>query len=143
MEHKILHGLKSTARYIIIILMFLLVLSMILGTGHLFIQIFQMIVSPDPYPFLINVEDLYIVFSILLIIVVGYELFKSMFLILNNDKIPVKSILKIAAIAMANKVITTNFKHAEMSTEISIGVILFAIGVAYYFFSKDSSADAE
>lgn len=73
----------------------------------------------------------------------GYELFKSMFLILNNDKIPVKSILKIAAIAMANKVITTNFKHAEMSTEISIGVILLAIGVAYYFFSKDSSADAE
>ena len=110
MEQKSLKLLKGITKLIIISLMFVLVFAMLLGTFDLFVLFYKQIVSPDPFPFLIRIEDLYATFTAILIIVVGYELFKSMILILNHDKIPVKPILKIASIALANKIIALNIK---------------------------------
>lgn len=138
MEYKILKTLKTISKYIIIALMLILVLSMVLGTIDLVVVLGQSILSSDPYILLINVEDLYTVFSVILIIVVGYELFKSMSLLLHHDKIPVKSILQIAVIAMANKVITLNIKHITLDLMLGLSALILGIGVAFYFFNKSS-----
>lgn len=118
-------------------LMFILVASMLLGTIDLFIVFYNNVTSPDPYSGVINVEDLYKIFSVLLIIVVGYELFKSMLLILGSDKIPVKSILKIASIALANKIITLNIKAVEVEEMLGLAALIIAIGASFFFYNKE------
>lgn len=138
MEQRIVKSLKVTSKIILITLMFILILSMILGTADLIINFIKVVISPSPYYLLINVEELYAIFSVLLIIIVGYELFKSMTLILNHDKIPVRSILQIAVIAMANKIITLNIKTVSLEIMIGLGVIIASLGIAFYFYNKTS-----
>lgn len=138
MEKYFFKGIKKAARMIIILLMLLLVISLMLGSVDLILEVYNRIASPDPYPFVIKTEDLYEIFSVLLIIIVGYELFGSMHLILNSEEIPVKPIIKVAAIAMANKIITLNIKDVNWNELLGIAALFIAIGVTYYFFNKDS-----
>ena len=138
MVKKLNHILKQVARYTILALMIILVISMVLGTLDLIIEdVALKVISPDPYPFLIKTEDLYAIFSMVLIIIVGYELFKSLYIIMQSNQMPVKSITKVAAMAMANKVITLNLKDVEPIELFGISALILAIGISYYYFQKD------
>lgn len=140
-EEQLLNGYKHISKIIILILMFVLISGMTLATIRLIILFVNLVVTPDPIPYLINLDDMYTVFTWLLIIVVGYELFKSLTLLLKHDQIPVKSILKIAAIAIANKVITTNIKTIDLQAMIGVSVLIASVGLTFFFFSKDSDSD--
>ncbi|MBU3677594.1 MAG: hypothetical protein FGM54_10525 [Chitinophagaceae bacterium] len=138
MEKRILDVMKNGSRWIIIFLMIMLMLSMILGAIDLLIDVFTMIFSQDPYLVVMKVNDLYSIFSVIIIIIVGYELFKSMYLILKSDQIPVKSIIKIAAIAIGNKVITLNIKESPHLELFGLAALILSIGAAYFFFNHDT-----
>jgi uncharacterized membrane protein (DUF373 family) len=140
-EEKLMNGYKYISKIIILTLMFVLIAGMTLATIRLIILFVNLVVTPDPIPYLINLDDMYTVFTWLLIIVVGYELFKSLTLLLKHDQIPVKSILKIAAIAIANKVITTNIKTINLQAMIGVSVLIASVGLTFFFFSKDSDSD--
>lgn len=140
MQEKIVKSLKTFSNYIILVLLILLVTSMFLGTGHILLLFYQFISSPNPNYFLINIEDLHKVFSVLLIMLVGHELFKSITLLLNHENIPVKSILKIAAIAIANKIITLDLEHLNVNMLLGLSAVLVCIGITFFFFSKESEA---
>lgn len=140
LQQQFLKVVKPIANFIVLILMALLVISMILGTTHLIVLFYDIVVSPDPYLGLVNVEDLYTIFSVLLILLVGYELFKSIILIVKHEDIPVKSILKIAAIALANKVITLNIKSIDANALFGLSSLLIALGIAFFFFDKEKEA---
>ena len=133
-----MQGLKKIARYTILTLSVVLVISMVLGTADLILEdVLVKITTRDPYPMLIKTEELYTIFSMVLIIIVGYELFKSLYIILYSNQMPVKSILKVAAIAMANKMITLNLKEVEPIELFGIASLIICIGVAYFLFHKD------
>ena len=136
-----MNGYKHISKIIILTLMFVLISGMTLATIRLIILFVNLVVTPDPVPYLINLDDMYTVFTWLLIIVVGYELFKSLTLLLKHDQIPVKSILKIAAIAIANKVITTNIKTINLQAMIGVSVLIASVGLTFFFFSKDADSD--
>lgn len=140
-EEKLMNGYKHISKIIILTLMFVLISGMTLATIRLIILFVNLVVTPDPVPYLINLDDMYTVFTWLLIIVVGYELFKSLTLLLKHDQIPVKSILKIAAIAIANKVITTNIKTINLQAMIGVSVLIASVGLTFFFFSKDADSD--
>jgi len=140
LQQQFLKVVKPVANFIILVLMALLVISMILGTTHLIVLFYDIVASPDPYFGLVNVEDLYTIFSVLLILLVGYELFKSIILIVKHEDIPVKSILKIAAIALANKVITLNIKSIDINVLFGLSSLLIALGIAFFFFDKEKDA---
>jgi uncharacterized membrane protein (DUF373 family) len=138
MEKHIITGMKWLSRWIIVALTVALVISMFCGTADLlFESVFKTIFSRDPYPLLIKTEELHAIFSMILIIIVGYELFKSLSIILHSNQMPVKSITKVAAIAMANKVITLNLKEIEPIELFGISSIIIAIGLSYFLFQKD------
>jgi uncharacterized membrane protein (DUF373 family) len=138
MEKHIITGMKWLSRWIIVALTVALVISMFCGTADLLFEIvFKTILSRDPYPLLIKTEELHAIFSMILIIIVGYELFKSLSIILHSNQMPVKSITKVAAIAMANKVITLNLKEIEPIELFGISSIIIAIGLSYFLFQKD------
>lgn len=143
MAHKILKTFKWMTNGILYAMMFILIASMLLGSIDLFLKFYEAVASPDPYPFIINVHDLYNFFSIILIIVVGYELFKSMTIILDQKKIPVREIMQIAMIALANKVITMDVKTLGMQSMIGLGVIIACVGIAYFTFNTRLNKDEE
>jgi len=140
MHYKIISVLRGVTHLILFMLMFVLVASMFLGTLDLFIQFYEAVVSKDPHPFVIKVQDLYGFFSIILIVIVGYELFRSMTIILEQRKIPVKEIMEIAMIALANKVVTLDLHATDMQSMIGLGVIIVSLGVAYFTFSRFQTA---
>ena len=98
---------------------------------------FKTIFSRDPYPLLIKTEALHAIFSMSLVFIVGYELFKSLSIILHSNQMPVKSITKVAANAMANKVITLNLKEIEPFVLFGISSIIITIDLFYFLFQKD------
>ena len=133
-----MHWLKKVARFTILTLSVVLVISMVLGTLDLIVEdVMLKILSKDPYPILIKTEDLYLIFSMVLIIIVGYELFKSLYIIMYSNQMPVKSILKVAGMAMANKMITLNLKEVEPIELFGIASLIIGIGIAYFLFHKD------
>jgi uncharacterized membrane protein (DUF373 family) len=121
--------------------MFVLAISLILGTIHLIISTYKSIAFEEPYH-VVDVKDLYPIFNLILIIVVGIELLKSIFYISDHDKIPVKTILLIAIVAMANKAITLDVKAAGMNIMIGISVLILTMAISY-FFTKDSNSPAD
>lgn len=138
MQEKLVKSLKHFSNYIILVLLLLLVMAMFLGTGHIIMIFFQSMASADPYYLLIKVDDLHLLFSLLLVMLVGHELFKSITLLLNHENIPIKSILKIAAIAISNKIITLDLDHLDVKMLLGLSAVLVAIGVTFFFFSKES-----
>lgn len=137
MEKYLLTGMKHVSRYIILLLILVLLISLVLGGIDLVYDLFIRIASPDPVMFLIKTADLYSIFSLLLIIIVGYELFKSLYLLLKSDRIPVKSICKVAVIALANKVIVINLHETSPLELFGIAALIISIGITYFFLSHD------
>jgi uncharacterized membrane protein (DUF373 family) len=130
--------LKVVAKYVLLAVLCMIVLSMLFGSLHLIVMFFQKLFSPDPYYLLINIEDLYALFTVMLIILVGYELFKSLLLVVHHDSIPVRSILKITAIAIANEIITLEMHKVNFQQMAGIALLMLSTGVAFYMFNKDN-----
>lgn len=143
MENNLLSIYGKIGKWLLYLLMGLVIFSMLFGSIHLIILFFQNVWEHDPYPFSLDVKKLFDIFSFILIIVVGYELFKSITYILKSDKIPVKAILEIALIAVANKIITLDLLKVGANMLISLGVLLAGIGVAYMLFTKGEKNQKE
>lgn len=129
MEQKILNIFKIISKVILFMLMFILIISLLLGTINLIINLIGSIVQEKPY-YLVDIKDLYPVFNLILIIIVGIELLKSMTYILDHTRIPYRTILQIAIMAVANKIITLDIKSEGMNTMIGLGVLVLTIAVA-------------
>lgn len=141
MIEKTIKNLKKVSGYVLLSLIALLVLSMILGAVSVFRIFYDSVTSPDPYYMLIYMKDLYVIFNSILVIVVGYELLKSISHIIEHHSIPVRTILKIAIIAIANKVITLDVKSTETGHLIGIAIIITSLGISYFLYTKNTAND--
>ncbi|MBC7486666.1 MAG: phosphate-starvation-inducible PsiE family protein [Cytophagaceae bacterium] len=102
--------IRSTInKNVIRVLIGLMNLSIILASLHLIYLVYQKVM--DAPVFVIYVAPLFDIFDLILIIVVGYELTKSLILIISSDRIPIIPIVQIAMIAVANKIITLDIKY--------------------------------
>ena len=108
----------------------LMTLSLILASVHLIYLIYERLVAP-PY-LIIEVTTLYEAFNLVLIIAVGYELTKSLILIISSDSIPTVPIIQIAIIAVANKIITLDTKHSDANLIIGLAVLIAALGMTHF-----------
>jgi len=122
---------STVGKYIIKTVVVLMTFSLVLGTGQLMYVLYTTIVNP-PYAFLIDVKELYSIFKLCLIIVVGYELLKSLLLIIDSDSIPVSPIISIGIIAIVNKVITLDFQTTDGYTIAGMAALILALAVARF-----------
>jgi len=141
MEKKLVNGMKWISKWIIYSLLIVIVICLVLGTGHIFVILFQSIVLQDPDHVIIDINNLYSIFAFILIILIGHELFNAILHILDHKKIPVKEIMQIAMIALGNKIITLNIMSAGMNVMIGLGVIVFSLGLSYFFFNNNTKTD--
>ncbi len=112
----------------------ILTISLIASSLHLIYSIFVQIQAP-PF-FLIKAEILYQIFSSALIIAIGYELIKSIIIIITSNEIPALPITKIAIIAVANKVITLDIKNLSHLTIFGIASLMIGLAMIYFSLSR-------
>ena len=120
----------SINKNVIRVLIGLMTLTLILSTLHLMTVEYQKIKA---HPFLlVDVSTLFEVFNLILIIAIGYELIKSLLLIISSDIIPTVPIIQIAIIAVSNKIITLDIKQTDVNTLIGLALLIASLGLALF-----------
>jgi uncharacterized membrane protein (DUF373 family) len=102
--------------------------------------LYKEIVVDSPIGFL-NLKTMLETFNLILIIAVGYELVKSLHTLINSTIIPVLPLVQIAMIALANKMITVNFKEAGFEKLLAMSAIMLSLGATYFFLKKGNNYD--
>ena len=121
--------------------MIILTLCLILALGSLIQIVYHRIISP---PFLlIDITLLFESFNLVLINAVGYELVKSLSIIISSDVIPTRLIIQIAIIAVANKIITLDLKNVKTEMLYGMASILIGLGAAFYFLHNPKQKNEE
>ncbi|MGR8935751.1 MAG: phosphate-starvation-inducible PsiE family protein [Gammaproteobacteria bacterium] len=126
--------IEKIERYVVYILVFLLLISVVLGTIELCRVILnRIIIAPR---FLVDVNTLFDSFALFLVIVVGLELLKSIKSYLVHGAINPAFVIEVAIIALGNKLITLDIKHTDYKILISIATILLGLSVTYFVLKK-------
>lgn len=128
-------------KLIIKFLLIILSICLLLASADIVYVIYQKLKEP-PY-WLIDVTTLFDVFSLVLIIAIGYELIKSLILVISSESIPSFPIIQIAIIAVANKIITLDIKHTDAVTLFGLAALLAALGAAYFFHKTGKGKTAD
>lgn len=127
----ILSLLKNLIRALIMII----TLCLLLGSISLIYDVYLKMAAP---PFLLlEADTLLNVFRLVLIAVVGFELVKSLTLIISSDRIPFVQIIEISIIAVVNKVITLEI--ADIDIILSLAALIVALGILLFFSKYKSS----
>lgn len=114
-------------RYLMGVICFCLILATIGLTKTLIIDLFK---SPI---LLLNANNLLSdVFQSILIIVIGYELFKALHIVVNSRAIPDLPIVQIAIIALANKIIALDVLIDDYKIMLGLATILTALAISHY-----------
>lgn len=128
--------MKRVATGVLLLVALLIVVIMISGSLHVVWVVIDNIGNGEPARGIIDVEELTSIFSLLLNIVIAYELFKSTSIIIKSDVIPVAEILMISGIAIANKIITLDFHKTEPMKMFALAAIVLSLGAGFYFYSR-------
>lgn len=132
------HQISKIAIYIVILIV---TLTTIAGTIDLCFDFISEISTSKSQVFYFPLEKLMRMFSLSLLVVVGYELIKSIQLVVSSNEIPVQEITKIAAIAALNKIITLDFDVHDPFKIISIAFVLVAIAITFFLFKKSNRSE--
>ena len=130
-KDKFIKTILFTNKLVIKLLICLLTITLILASADLVSTLYDKIKEP-PY-FLIDVTTLFNGFSLVLIVAVGYELVKSLIIIISSESIPSFPIVQIAIIAVANKIITLDIKHTEPGILFGLAALITGLGLTYFF----------
>lgn len=130
-------------RNVIRVLIGIMTLSLILSTAN-FIYLEVEKITQHPL-LLVDVTTLFEVFNLILVIAIGYELIRSLILIISSDIIPTIPIIQIAIIAVANKIITLDIKQANGHMLIGLALVIAALGLTHFLlkFHKTAKNDSE
>lgn len=124
-------------RFVVGVLILLLLLAIIMGTINLGWVVVTEIIEP---PYLqIEISRLFEMFSLLLIILIGLELLRSVKSYLTHGEIKPEIVVEAAIIAIGNKLITLDI--TQVAPEMLVGLAATLLGLAgLYFVLKRTAA---
>jgi uncharacterized membrane protein (DUF373 family) len=138
-EDKFSKAILATNKFVVKFLICVLTICLILSSLHLVDVVYEKIKEP---PFLlIDINTLFDVFSLVLIITIGYELVKSLLIIISSEAIPSFPLTQIAIIAVTNKIITLDIKHTEPITLFGLAALVLGLGACYFLHRKTLHKD--
>jgi uncharacterized membrane protein (DUF373 family) len=118
-------------------LMAVIVLSATLEVGY---EVAVNIFTPPGY--FIGVEDLFPLFGLLLMVMIGLELMGSVQLYLEKREFHAESMLLVALTAVTRKIVTMDAKTLDPMMIFAVGFMVIALAVGYYFISRRRSDDS-
>lgn len=126
--------IERVEKYIVYALVFMLLISIVLGTIELGRVILDGIIA-SPL-FLVKVHTLFESFALFLVIVIGLELLKSIKSYLVYGSINPAFVIEVAIIALGNKLITVDLKDSPPEFLWGMAAILLGLSVTYFVLKK-------
>ncbi len=121
-------------------LMLVLTLCIILGSIDLVRVIWKEFSTETDTPqWFLSIKTLLKTFSLILTVAVGFELVKALHTLIASKAIPSVPLIQIAIIALANKMITVDFKDTGYEKVIGMAAVMLSLGAAYFFMKKGDS----
>jgi uncharacterized membrane protein (DUF373 family) len=118
-------------KFVVVVLAGMLVVVVVLSTGHMGVLIAEEIWAPPR--FLIRVQGLLEIFGYFLLVLIGVELLETLKAYLKKDTIHVRVVLEVALIAMARKVIIEEPNAVPSLTLLGIAALILALAIAFHF----------
>ena len=135
MFDKILHYFE---RIIVLILLALLGVIITISTFELVSSIVKDIFIHDESQgfFLLDTQDMLQLFSFILLIVIGLELFETIKYYLDKHKIQADFILLVALTAIARKIIVLDYTKVEPILLLGIAATILSLSVGYFLIKR-------
>ena len=121
-------------RYAVKVLAFLMVFVIIWGILDVVWVLYTKLISP-PY-FLLSINDILTTFGAFMAVLIAIEIFVNIVMYLESDVIHVRLVLDTAVMAAARKVIVLDFKELDPMEILSLGAVIAALGLCYFFVSS-------
>jgi len=134
MHFMVLDKLKKFERVIIYILIVMMVFVVAVSTIRLGTKIVEEMMNPPV--FMLNIDQLFVVFGFFLMILIGLELLESLRAYITEEQIHVEVIFTIALIAVARKVITLDMTKLSPHFLLGLAAVLLSLAVGYYLIKK-------
>jgi len=131
---KFFDQLEKYAAYALLALMAVIVLSATLEVAY---EIATNIFKPPG--FFIGVRDLFELFGLLLMVLIGLELMTSIRMYLNDHNIHAELMLLVAITAITRKIVILDSAKTEPMVLFGIGFIILALTVGYYLIRRTRS----
>ena len=128
---KIFDRIEQIASYALLGLMTLIVLAAILEVAWVLATEFL-----RPPGFVIGVEDLFDLFGLVLMVLIGLELMTSMRLYLENHTIHAELMLLIAITAITRKVVILDAYEVDPLVLFGIGFIIITLTAGFFLLRK-------
>ena len=89
-----------------------------------------------PPGFFLGVEDLFDIFGLFLMVLIGLELMTSIEMYLDSNTIHAEIMFLVALTAVARKVVILDAKSIDPMTVFSIAALVFALSAGYFLIKK-------
>ena len=90
----------------------------------------------QPPGFFLGVEDLFDIFGLFLMVLIGLELMTSIEMYLDDNTIHAELMFLVALTAVARKVVILDAKSIDAMTVFAIAALVIALSGGYYFIKK-------
>ena len=131
---KFFDQLEKYAAYALLALMAIIVFSATLEVAY---EIATNMFKPPG--FFIGVRDLFELFGLLLMVLIGLELMTSIRMYLNDHNIHAELMLLVAITAITRKIVILDSAKTEPMVLFGIGFIILALTVGYYLIRRTRS----
>jgi len=122
--------LDSFERIITRILLVMMAAVVVLATIEVIWVVIKDVVTPPA--FLLEIEELLDLFGLFLLVLIGLELLHSVKVYIEQREIHVESVLSVALIAVARKIIILDPKDQTEGMLLGIAALVLALVVGYY-----------
>ncbi len=128
---KIFDEIEKYTSYLLLALIAIIVVSATLEVGYTVVtEIFK------PPGFFIGVEDLFELFGLLLMVLIGLELMSSVRTYMSDHKIHAEMMILIALTAVTRKVVILDAKAIDPMLLLGIGFLVITLTVGYYLMRR-------
>ena len=132
--NKILDNLE---KYIAITLLGLMAIVVISATLEVAYLVVTNLLSPPG--FFIGVQDLFPIFGLFLMVLIGLELMYSVRLYLKDSQIHADLMLLVAMTAITRKVVIMDAKASDPWLMFGVGFIIIALAVGYFLIGRSGA----
>jgi uncharacterized membrane protein (DUF373 family) len=127
-------------RAIAIALLALMAIVVISGVLEVAYVIFTDLMQPPG--FFLGVEDLFDIFGLFLMLLIGLELMTSIEMYLDSNTIHAELMFLVALTAVARKIVILDAKSIDAMTVFAIAALVIALSGGYYIIKKSSTPRA-
>ena len=122
--------LESFEQIITRILLVMMAVVVVLATIEVIWVVIKDVLSPPV--FLLEIEELLELFGLFLLVLIGLELLHSVKIFIEQREIHVESVLSVALIAVARKIIILDPKDQTEGILLGIAALVLALVIGYY-----------